>query len=391
MTRILKSERGMALALAIVALVVVGALVAGALFSGFQEQRLSENERRALASLGVAEEGVYDIIRGWDTDGVRQLYAGRYPYPARAPAKDSVSIGPKTSASNTGSYSGVLTRLNGELFLVDVTGQDTTRLTGQRIGLLVRIKPLVLSTPAALTSGGANVVGGTASINGNDQIPPGWTGCGPIDSSRAAVRTQLNNTVTTNGRPTILGSPPVLNDPTLTDSSFSAYGDVTYPQLANHADVTLPAQTFANAIGPVVTNGTCDVSVATNWGSPTTPGGPCGTYFPIIHITGTDAVINGQEGQGVLLVDGSLSIHGGFQFFGVAIIKGSLRTAAGGGGTPAHFWGTVMVQDSVALSDTTNTIGGAANFTYSKCAIVKAINKAGTGTMLRSRGWTQLY
>jgi len=69
-----KNERGMALALAIVALVVVGALIAGAFFSGTQEQRAGENVRRALASFGVAEEGAYDIIRGWDKN--RVTYAG---------------------------------------------------------------------------------------------------------------------------------------------------------------------------------------------------------------------------------------------------------------------------------------------------------------------------
>src|SRR3989475_7162135 len=67
MKPVLQSERGMALALAIVALVVVGALIAGAFFSGTQEQRVAENVRRVQGSFGVAEEGVYDVIRTWDS------------------------------------------------------------------------------------------------------------------------------------------------------------------------------------------------------------------------------------------------------------------------------------------------------------------------------------
>jgi len=74
--------------------------------------------------------------------------------------------------------------------------------------------------------------------------------------------------------------------------------------------------------------------VLTNWGSPTSPTGPCGGYYPIIHITGTGSVINGQEGQGVLLVDGSLDVQGGFQFFGVTIVKGSIRPPAVAGRRP---------------------------------------------------------
>src|SRR5207245_7468037 len=45
MKHVLQNERGMALAIAIVALVIVGALIAGAFFSGTQEQRVAENVR----------------------------------------------------------------------------------------------------------------------------------------------------------------------------------------------------------------------------------------------------------------------------------------------------------------------------------------------------------
>ena len=402
MKHVVQNERGMALAIAIVALVIVGALIAGALFSGSQEQRVAENVRRVQASFGVAEEGVYDIIRTWDstTAGVRnqQTYAALYPYPAAAPSKDSVRMVRKTAKSKTGSYSGSLFKLNDELYLLDVSAQDTMSLAGrirgggagQRLGLLARIRPVSIDTRAAVTSGGDNVVVGSASIDGNDHPPTGWAGCPPLDSAKAGIRTQSSGTVSTSGHPSINGNPPVLKDPTLADSSFTHYGDVTYADLAASANITLPAQNFSSSIGPVTVGTACDYSVQTNWGSPTTPTGPCGSYFPIVRITGDGAVINGQEGQGVLLVDGGLSVQGGFQFFGIVIVKGSLKTS-GGGGTPAHFWGTVMVQDTAQFTDTTNNLSGAANLLYSKCAIIKALNKTGVGSMMRSRGWVQLY
>src|SRR3989442_14266159 len=80
MKRVLQNERGMALALAIVALVVVGALVAGAFFAGTQEQRVGENSRRVLTSFGVAEAGVLEGGRTWQdsTGGVNS--------PASSPA-----------------------------------------------------------------------------------------------------------------------------------------------------------------------------------------------------------------------------------------------------------------------------------------------------------------
>jgi type II secretory pathway pseudopilin PulG len=402
MKHVLRNERGMALAIAIVALVIVGALIAGAFFSGTQEQRVAENVRRVQASFGVAEEGVYDIIRTWDSSvaGVqnKQKYAALYPYPAYPASKDTTKYAWKTARSNTGSYSGSVMKLNDQLYLIDMSAKDTMSLAGrirgggasQRLGLLARIRPLNLNTQAAVTSGGDNVVVGSASIDGNDHAPGGWAGCPPLDSTKAGIRTQSSGTVSTSGHPSILGNPPVLKDPTLADSSFTHYGDVTYAALAASANITLPAQNFSSSISPVTVGTACDYSVLTNWGSPTTPTGPCGNYFPVIHITGDGTVINGQEGQGVLLVDGGLSVQGGFQFFGIVIVKGSLKTS-GGGGTPAHFWGTVMVQDTAAFTDTTNNLSGSANLLYSKCAIIKALSKTGVAGMMRSRGWVQLY
>src|SRR5947208_14034506 len=106
MKHVLKNERGMALAIAIVALVIVGALIAGALFSGTQEQRVAENVRRTQASFGVAEQGIYDIIRNWRDPNNRATYAGLYPYPPVPPPKSTWPILPKTAASQPGSYNG---------------------------------------------------------------------------------------------------------------------------------------------------------------------------------------------------------------------------------------------------------------------------------------------
>src|SRR5690348_16517456 len=128
MKQVLKNERGMALALAIVALVVVGALIAGAFFSGTQEQRVAENVRRVQASFGVAEQGVYDIIRAWPTKTL--TYNTLYPYPAATTAADSVRIVRTTAASKTGSYNGTLYKFNDVNYLIDMSAQDTMSLAG---------------------------------------------------------------------------------------------------------------------------------------------------------------------------------------------------------------------------------------------------------------------
>src|SRR3989442_4431501 len=83
MKRVLQNERGMALALAIVALVVVGALVAGAFFAGTQEQRVGENSRRVLTSFGVAEAGMFVTVRPL------QKTTGGVKFPTYAPVVPS--------------------------------------------------------------------------------------------------------------------------------------------------------------------------------------------------------------------------------------------------------------------------------------------------------------
>jgi len=399
MKRVLQNERGMALALAIVALVVVGALVAGAFFAGTQEQRVGENSRRVLTSFGVAEAGMLEVVRTWkDSTGVFNSLGS---YPSATPPSER-TWAPARSPGSTGAYSGTLYKLNDQIYLIDMTGTDSVpglssqqvawlqRRGGgarQRLGLLTSIRALQMDIKASLTSGRGDALSGNAFVDGYDQPPPGWTTCGPADSAKAGIRTDTSMAITTGGTSTVTGMPPIMRDANVTDSTFSKYGDVTYSQLAARANITLPGQNFSNSIGPVVTGGQCDKNVVTNWGDGLNPGQPCGNYRPIVHITG-DATVNGVQGQGILLIDGSLSVQGGFQWFGITIIRGTFSTA-GGGSADAHFWGTTMVQDSVVVGN--NTVTGHANILYSKCAILAALDATGWSTIMRSRGWVQLF
>jgi hypothetical protein len=385
MNRIAHNERGMALAVAIFALVIVGALVAGALFAGTQEQRVGDTSRRLQQSFGVAELGMLNIVRNWDPN----TYNVRGAYPT-----DSI---PVTGAApqRSGSYGGYVYRLNNNLYLIDVTAHDTVsgmaffggRRARQRLGLLARIKVLNLGIQASLTTGSSDNLSGQATVTGTDQNPPGWAACGAVGPSLAGIRSDAGTSVSTSGTATVVGSPPVMIDPSVSDSTFTKFGDVTYSALAARANITLPGQDFANTIGPVVANGQCNKAVLTNWGDGVNPTQPCGGYYPIVHITG-NANINGLQGQGILLVDGSLSVQGSFQWFGVTIIQGALRTA-GGGGTDAHFWGATMVHDSADVG--TTTMSGHANINYSSCALMAALNNSGVVAPMRSRGWVQLF
>ena len=387
MKRILRDERGMALAVAIFALVVVGALVAGAFFAGTQEQRVGENQRRVQTSFGVAEAGAQERVLTWDpaTMNKRPLYCN-------CAGGDSVVIPTVPAPNGTGSYGGYSYKVGQNLFLIDVTGRDLNSAAGaiaggggarQRIGMITRIAPIDFGIHASLTTQGSVQMGGNATVNGGDQNPTGWASCDPPGAPQAGIRDQGGN-VTENGNANVTGLPPVVNDPTINNGTFTTFGGATYAQLAARATIVIPPGTYTTA--PAVTNGACDKTQLTNWGDGMNPGQPCSSYFPIIHATGT-ITLNNLQGQGILLADADVNIQGSYQFFGFVIIQGDLKTA-GGGTTDAHFWGGVMARNA-DLSD--QSLSGNATLNYSSCAILTALQALSPISMMRSRGWVQLF
>ncbi|MGH7520657.1 MAG: hypothetical protein ACREMI_05220 [Gemmatimonadales bacterium] len=385
MKRILRDERGMALAVAIFALVVVGAMVAGAFFAGTQEQRVGENQRRVQQSFGVAEAGAQERTLDWDPETMNR----RLQYP-----QDSVVIGPDAVApGGTGRYTGYSYRLGPNIFLLDVTGRDTRSFGGsiaggggarQRIGMVARIAPIEFGIRASLTTQGGVSVGGNAEIDGTDQIPTGWASCDPPGPSQAGVRDN-GGTVGTSGAGTVQGNPPVVNDPSINSGTFTTFGGSTYTQLAARATIQHPGGNI-NTAPSLDGAGACNKDDINNWGDPHNPAAPCGNYFPIIHVAGS-LFINNEQGQGILLVDGDLTVNGSWDFYGIVIILGDLKTA-GGGSADAHFWGGVMARNA-DLS--TQNLNGHATLNFSSCSILAALQAQSQISPMRQRGWVQLF
>lgn len=382
MKRVMQNERGIALAVAIFALVIVGALVAGAFFVGTQEQRVAESSRRLQQSFGIAEVGVGQKMATWNpnVDNVVRVF----------PA-DSITV--PTTPAMTGTYGGIVRKLNPNMYLIDITAQDSISLRSglgkasggarQRVGLLARVRPLEMDIQASLTTQGDVALKGQSRVDGSDHLPPGWTDCDPLGAPAAGIRVD-QGTVTVQGQATVAGAPPVRNDTSVGPQTFTQFGDVSYDQLAARATITLPGGTYQTA--PVLTGGACDKSVQTNWGDGINHASLCASYFPVIHIKGS-VVLNGVQGQGILMVDGDLSVQGSYEFFGITIVRGSISTS-GGGTTDAHFWGTVMAQN-VDLE--LQNASGKATLNYSKCAIIQALQMNSMVVPMVSRGWAQLF
>lgn len=387
MERVLRDERGMALAVAIFALVVAGALIAGAFFAGNQEQRVGQNTLRVQQSFGVGEEALNEIVANWRPGVYNKIKV----YPT-----DSFWIRDTTTANGTGHYGVVIRKLNNYLYQVDVTGRDNNSAAGkllnsgarQRIGEFVRIRLLDMGIGGALTTQGSIKLSGNAYVDGRDHVPSGWssTNCDTIgDTTKAGVRAPDSAVVQTGSGAHLGGNPPFLKDTSVHSSTFTQFGDITYADLAALATLQLPSGTYKTDPS-YNADGTCNRTDPNNWGDGMNPAAKCGDYFPIVHVNG-DITLNGDQGQGILLVDGDLSIQGSYQYYGIVIVRGSIKSA-GGGSTDAHFWGAVMAQN-VDLE--LNSLSGNATLNYSKCAIVQALNMTGFVAPDRSRSWSLLF
>jgi len=384
-----RREPGMALALALVVLVLVGVLAATICFIGVQEARMGESMRHLQRAFGVAEEGISAVIRTWDPTiyNVRPWVPfDSTPVPGGYPA---VWAG---AAHHTGAYGGHVYKLNGELYFIDIAGRDSLAAppgpgggVWQRVGVLAHVLPPPSGVRAAVTGGTGIRVSGPVRVDGNDHVPTGWERCGPSDSARAGIHAANGGTVVVSGSPQIRGSPPTVIGAAPRTAPVAVLEGVSYTQLAAWATHTLAGQAFASGIGPVVVDGRCDVTVATNWGDGRNHNSMCGNYFPVVHVTG-DASMGALQGQGILLVDGDLVLHSGFEWFGIALVRGRLTVEAPLSRDIA-VWGAVLAEDSVQLEGASDRSVAIA---YSKCAILKALESVALVTNLRSRAWLML-
>jgi hypothetical protein len=377
MTFTARNERGMALALALVVLVLVGVLAATICFVGVQEARMGESMRRLEHAFGAAEGGAATVIR----TRAPPAYNIREPDPFdSSPVPDGYPGAWAGAAHQAGAYGGHIYRLNGELFFISVVGRDSRVEPGaapdgqrrqgealQRVALLARVRPVRSGVTAALTAGTRVRLSGAVTVDGSDRTPPGWEPCGPPDSQQAGIRVVGGLGVWASGAASILGTPPIITD-SAPAAPVAVLAGIVHDQLAAWATYTLAGGTFAGEIGPVVVADRCAEDVATNWGDSRGHNYLCGNYFPIVHITG-DATVSGVRGQGILVADGNVLVNGGLEWYGVALVRGSLTVLPDRASNTA-FWGAVLVEDSVILQGAPDK---SVAVTYSKCAITKAL------------------
>ncbi|MCG6956656.1 MAG: hypothetical protein LJF04_11770 [Gemmatimonadetes bacterium] len=377
-------RRGFALPTAIGALVIVGILVTAGFYMARQEVRVGVASRYSAMAVNLAQSGANDVLVN------------------RVSALTAMNIWDTTTLVDTaaaGVVSVKVTKLAMRLYFLDATATVTeggALWSGatRRIGLVTRMKSANMDPPAALATQDSLVVGGSSSVSGYDTIPSTWGSV--CDSSattnKPGIMIDDSSAIRTVGASLeVNGDPAVQEDTTITVESLLSFGDLGWNDIVAMAEKTYPVGTSTlNGVQPdSTTSGTggyvCRTTTPDNWGDPVRPSGVCGNYFPIVYAAG-DLHITGGYGQGILLVEGDLTVDGGFEFYGPVFVKGELATQ----GTGGHFNGGVVAAN-VNLG--TSTVLGNAVVSYSSCAVTRAVlgNSALTKVRpLTMRSWVDL-
>ncbi len=369
-------ERGFALAVSIFALVIIAALITGVFFAARQEMKIGENSMSAQRAFSAADAGVNSAIANWNITAWNSLATN-------ATASFSGAL-----PSGTGSWTGTIKRLSPQIFFLQVTGTDKNNLSSRTLGELARLLYVQVSIRGALTTQNHLKIGGASFIDGVDTSPTGWS-CPTVTDTLPGIDTADSSEIDVSGCTSlscVAGSPKIKQDNTLTDSNFTTFGDLNWNDLVAMATKVYPTSYGpASDFAPVGTATTCTTSVQDNWGDPMVPPSvaPCAGYFPVIYVNG-NLKATGGYGQGILIINGDLSVQGGFQFFGPVIVKGTVTTQ----GTGGHFVGGLMASN---LYDSTDVILGNAMVSYSSCALMKALQANSPGRGLRQRSWVDLF
>lgn len=378
-------ERGFALPAAIGALVIMGILVTAGFYMARQELRIGVASKHAALALNIAQVGANDVMANWSGYQLGNIAVG-----SDTTLTDSVAGGVWTVS---------IRNANNFIYHLDVTGTVTEggalwAGATRSIGIVTKMLYADIDPPAALTTRGTTIVKGNAVISGMNTTPASWAPYCTTFSTNDVTGVLTNDTslIGTGGGGTISGSPAYDQDSTIVDATFTTFGDMDWEELvalarAEGKDVTSWGSTPDGAIEPDTTgSGGCNDTTLTNWGD-TLPSAACGSYFPLIYHGGPELrMMAGGYGQGILLVDGDLSLRGGFLFYGIIIVQGTFSTQGSGN----RIIGAVLAANGT-IDD--QSVTGGSEITYSKCAVQRAIlnnSSLSRARPLTRRSWVDL-
>lgn len=326
------------MATALFALLVVGALAVGTLFAATRELRAGSETIHQTRAIMAAELGVEQTLSSWSR-GWNDAFARGYgrTWMFATPEGADVAV--------------TLTRLADDLFLI--TSRARAGPARRQVARVVRLD--VADPPLLAALAASRPVDPGTGVDGSDHSPPGWD-CPEASGGIAQFVVADTNRLL----------------------RFGQFDWLTLTELAS----TRVGQLVIGA-APQFTDEECDTSDPLNWGEPVrSSGGACTGYFPVIQAAG-DLVIAGGRGQGVLVVDGDLTLGGGFEFYGLVLVRGTLLTGPGG----ARITGAV----SLALEGSLAPALDGLTIDFSRCVARKALLGVATPVPLAERSWSESF
>ena len=372
-----KQREGMALALAMFAIVVIGALIAGAFFASNQDFRIGRNSIIAQRAFSSAEFGLNKTMAEWDQSLNLAIAVG----------KDTTF---SYSTGDSGHADVRITRLNDYTYWVVSEGSaavGTTQEVRRRTSSVMRLAYPAVKVGGALTLAGGGDVKGSSLVIGTNGNPAGWD-CANFPGRDTTAIAYAPGTTLNVAKGNAIGTPPTYQDPNAgIDGTYIKYGDENWNTMKANADIKLSGGN-PGKIQPVLNgSGKCDLSLLTNWGEPLRTLGnitACQTYMPIIYSNG-DLTLNDGRGQGMLLVDGALTVNGNFDWFGLIIVRDEFVKANG----TATITGAAMARN--ADIKTQSYISGNITFQYSKCALETALRGSSRLLPAKKRAWAEMW
>jgi hypothetical protein len=378
-----RDRRGFALALSLVAIVVIGAMVAGGYLAGVQEFRLGRNslvQQRALAATELGLDTTYALWnKTWNSTKTGTTTVLAY-----------------TATDNSWVDTVRITKLNQLSFLVvseGYAGSQASQIGARRrAAMLIRLNMPKVNQIGALTTRGNVVISGSTMINGTDTLLAGWD-CPTLAPPVAGVAVPSLSNLNWGGKcpkgSCVIGSPSVSITAAAGDTNtYFTYGSLTWAMLVAQADkmasgtlTHVRPSTIGSPTGP------CNTIDNLNWGDPmrAAPSGGCEGYFPVIYAPG-DVTINGDYGQGILLVGGNLSIQGGFTYYGQIIARGTVKLT----GSDNHVYGGILAASVVDSTDASK-LSGNSGIHYSRCALNTVFTTMSLGRRAPQRSWIELF
>jgi hypothetical protein len=426
---------GFVLPMTIVVLVILAAMGITMIGMSRDETLAARAMHESSVALYAAEAGGQQVHASWDT------WAAAVD--ALAPG-DSLDLGWQTLAGGA-SYRAVIQRLdNGgqPMYALRVEGRGPGPLGGRRtLSYALTSLPGEAGTgyklgecceaPVVLkgTFRQNGVDDGTVTHSGFDTHPPGWEAADvcadTLIDKPGLIMKDTTGMVLDPVNSLLLGVPPIVEDQLLSDSLFDYFGEHTWQDIKDKADIVIDStgwvymadgsnphrvDTSLPDVGIEVTEVypryktdpetgglVCDTNHPLNWGSPD-PDDPCFNYFPVILSQGEVDLRGGPSyggprfyGQGVVILDfnevarkgSEFELEHDAEFRGIVLGKGCVEVQYG-----ASFYGSMYLDatyDGVTCDkshDFYEDCQGSDNcrettLQWSQCAVDRAIFNSG--------------